>query len=101
MNAPNFQETRAFIEAELLAAADDYILERIEKNKTFFESLSARENTVLNMLAKGLTAEEITLIIGCSVNTTRSHLSHIYRKLGVSSSIQAVVIAKRFRLLSD
>jgi LuxR family transcriptional regulator, maltose regulon positive regulatory protein len=54
------------------------------------EPLSDRERTVLRYLASHLTCTEIARELYLSVNTVRSHVKAIYRKLGVNSRAQAV-----------
>ncbi len=63
------------------------------------EPLSAREVEVLQLLAAGLASPQIAseLIIG--VNTVRTHIKHIYGKLGVHSRLQAVERARELGLL--
>jgi DNA-binding CsgD family transcriptional regulator len=100
VNARNILEIRSCLEASLLARADEYIRTRFE-HKCITEPLSIRESTILKMLAKGLTAEEIATLTDCGVSTTRSHLQRIYAKFGVRSSIHAIVIGKRLGLLID
>jgi DNA-binding NarL/FixJ family response regulator len=100
MNAPVFAEYRACVEALFLARADEYAQNRF--NIRFcVEGLSIREMTILRMLDKGLTAEEIAAVIGCSVSTVRTHTRNIYSKLGVGSSIQAVSLGRRMGLITD
>jgi DNA-binding CsgD family transcriptional regulator len=53
-------------------------------------TLTARERDVLEQLDRGLTYGEIACALGLSVNTVRSHLSAIYRKLGVRTRYGAV-----------
>jgi DNA-binding CsgD family transcriptional regulator len=98
MNARSMFEDRSCLEASLIARADHFINQLLE-NKHYSEPLSVRESTILKMLGKGLTAEQITIVIGCGLSTTRSHLQRIYTKLGASSSIQAVVIGRNLNLL--
>lgn len=54
------------------------------------EPLSERELTVLRYLASRLTSSEIARELYLSVNTVRSHVKAIYRKLGVNSRADAV-----------
>lgn len=54
------------------------------------ELLSDRETEVLSYVAEMLTAAEIGAELFLSVNTVKSHLKNIYRKLGVSSRRRAV-----------
>jgi DNA-binding NarL/FixJ family response regulator len=52
--------------------------------------LTLREQMVLDCLAKGLTYKQIGDMLGISINTIRTHLQHIYRKLHVQSRTEAV-----------
>jgi DNA-binding NarL/FixJ family response regulator len=100
MNAMTVMEQRACSEALFLARADEYAQKR-SASKPFCEELSLRERTILRMLGKGLTVEEITEVIGCTVNTTRSHVRSIYAKLRVRSSVQAVCMGREIGLLTE
>jgi DNA-binding NarL/FixJ family response regulator len=61
--------------------------------------LTPREYDVLRLAAEGLTVAGISARLFVSQATTRSHLSGIYRKLGVSNRSQAVLAAERRGLL--
>ena len=63
------------------------------------EQLTAREFEVLRYLATTLDNAEIAAEIGVSVNTLKTHLSHIYRKLGVERRRTALAEAERLHLL--
>jgi DNA-binding NarL/FixJ family response regulator len=52
--------------------------------------LSAREQMVLDCLAKGLAYKQIGDELNISINTIRTHLRHIYEKLHVQSRTEAV-----------
>ncbi|GAA0274088.1 LuxR C-terminal-related transcriptional regulator [Actinomadura nitritigenes] len=52
--------------------------------------LTEREGTVLRYLQSDLTIAEIAAELHVSVNTVKSHLQHIYSKLGVSQRRDAV-----------
>lgn len=54
------------------------------------DPLSERELTVLRFLASRLTSTEVARELYLSVNTVRSHVKAIYRKLGVSTRAEAV-----------
>jgi DNA-binding CsgD family transcriptional regulator len=54
------------------------------------EPLSEREFTVLRHLASRLDSAEIAAVLYLSVNTVRTHVKAIYRKLGVNSRTDAV-----------
>jgi DNA-binding NarL/FixJ family response regulator len=61
--------------------------------------LTPRESEVLGLAAEGLTVRGISARLYISEATTRSHLSGIYRKLGVTSRSQAVLAAERLGML--
>jgi DNA-binding NarL/FixJ family response regulator len=55
------------------------------------ESLSPREEEILQQLSKGYSTKEIADHSSVSVNTVRTHLQHIYDKLHVRSRTEAVL----------
>ncbi|CAM5737279.1 HTH-type transcriptional regulator MalT [Streptomyces afghaniensis] len=63
------------------------------------EDLSAREGDVLRLLAEMRSTEEIAADLHVSVNTVKTHLKSIYRKLAVSRRSDAVRRARERRLL--
>jgi LuxR family maltose regulon positive regulatory protein len=63
------------------------------------EQLTDREFMVLALLPKRLSNVEIAQQLEISLNTTKTHLKHIYRKLGVTHRAEAVAAAERMRLL--
>ena len=64
-------------------------------------SLTDREAQVLGRLAEALSIEEIADALHLSVNTVKTHLKSIYRKLGISDRSAAARRARELRLLSD
>lgn len=78
----------------LLAASSDASLAsrlglrvpRVAKRPT---GLTARESEVHDLLAQGLTNEEIAKLLFISLSTTKVHVKHIYEKLGVRSRLEA------------
>lgn len=54
-------------------------------------SLTAREQEILELLAKGLQYKEIAQALSISTATVRVHLRHTYEKLHVRSRTEAVV----------
>jgi LuxR family maltose regulon positive regulatory protein len=63
------------------------------------EQLSGRELEVLRLVSKMLTTAEIADEMYLSVNTVKSHLKSIFRKLGTSHRGEAVRLAQRLALL--
>jgi DNA-binding NarL/FixJ family response regulator len=59
--------------------------------------LTPREWEVLDLLCARLGTEEIADQLVLSVETVRSHIKHILRKLGVGSREEAVAVASRLR----
>lgn len=65
------------------------------------EELTEKEQEVLGHLANLLTTEEIASVMYISVNTIRTHVRNILRKLGVTRRNAAVRRARELRLLSQ
>ncbi|MBB5958515.1 LuxR family maltose regulon positive regulatory protein [Saccharothrix tamanrassetensis] len=63
------------------------------------EGLTTRERALLVELPSMRTAEEIADSMFVSVNTVKTHLRGIYRKLGVSQRRDAVVVARQRGLI--
>ncbi|WP_214401070.1 response regulator transcription factor [Pseudonocardia lacus] len=62
--------------------------------------LTAREQQVLDGLARGRDAARIAAELGISVHTTRDHIRVLLAKLGVHSQLDAVVTADRLGLVA-
>ncbi len=63
--------------------------------------LSARETEILQLLAKGMSFNEIGEILGISPHTVTAHIKKIYRKLAVHSRGEAVYEATQMGLLKN
>lgn len=61
--------------------------------------LSGREEEVLALLADGLGTGEIAGNLYMSESTAKTHITHIYQKLGAANRAQALVAAMRLGLL--
>ncbi|WP_328438464.1 response regulator transcription factor [Streptomyces sp. NBC_00457] len=57
------------------------------------EPLSAREREVLTLVAKGTSNREIARVLFISEATVKTHLTHLYAKLGVKDRAAAVAVA--------
>jgi DNA-binding NarL/FixJ family response regulator len=60
---------------------------------------SARELQVLELVGEGKSNKEIATSLEISDETVKTHLRHLYEKLGVSDRAQAVAIALRQQLI--
>ena len=63
------------------------------------ELLTPRETEVLQLVARGRTNAEIAQDLFISVNTVKRHLNNIFMKLGVTTRIQAVRVARQRGLI--
>ena len=63
------------------------------------ESLSARESSVLNLIAEGQSNKEIARILSIAPETVKSHVKHIFIKLDVERRAQAVSRAQSLGLV--
>lgn len=59
------------------------------------EALTARESELLSLLAEGMTNRELGQALFISEATVKTHLGHIYAKLGVDTRSAAVSVALR------
>jgi ATP/maltotriose-dependent transcriptional regulator MalT len=68
--------------------------------KGLTERLTDSETRVLRYLPTNLAAPEIARELSVSVNTVRTHMRHLYEKLGAHSRTEAVERARVLRLLA-
>ena len=61
--------------------------------------LTKRQAEVLELAAKGYTNSEVGRLLSISVATVKTHLLHIYDKLGASDRASAVTLALRAELI--
>jgi LuxR family transcriptional regulator, maltose regulon positive regulatory protein len=71
-----------------------------QDRKPLRETLSDRETRILRFLPSHLSAPEIANELYVSVNTVKTHLRHVYAKLGVNSRKQAIERARVLGLLA-
>jgi LuxR family transcriptional regulator, maltose regulon positive regulatory protein len=81
------------------------VLDRLESRRPVTvsaapaERLSVRERTVLQYMDTLMSVNEISRELYVSTNTIKTHIKHIYRKLGVSRRRDAVERARALQLL--
>ena len=63
------------------------------KKELMVESLTAKENKILQMITDGKTQKEVAIQLYMSQRTISTHMQHILNKLGVHSTVSAVVKA--------
>lgn len=63
---------------------------------TLWPDLTRQENAVARLRARGLTESEIASHLSVSVNTVKSHLKSVYRKLEITSRRE--LLGKSFRV---
>ena len=90
---------RAFA-GELLSALEQEPGRRPSNGDPLLEPLSVREVAVLRFLPTMMSNAEIAAEMFVSVNTVKTHLKHIYRKLDVSERRDAVRRGRELHLLS-
>ena len=61
--------------------------------------LSPRERDILRGIARGASNKEIARELGIAETTVKIHVQHVLRKLGVSSRVQAAVVATAHGLI--
>jgi len=69
------------------------------KPETMLEPLSDRELEILRLIASGRSNQEIATLLFIAVSTVKSHINHLYGKLGTNRRTQAIVIARELGLL--
>ncbi|MFE7586951.1 response regulator [Streptomyces gardneri] len=71
----------------------------MDRMRTPAEALTKRELEVLQLVGEGLSNQQISKVLFLSQATVKSHLVHIFAKLGVDSRTAAVAAATARRLI--
>lgn len=102
-DAPAEQIHRAVADAAAgrTALAPEVAARLMDRVRQPSQSLSAREVELMQQLAAGYSNREMARLLFISEATVKTHLVHIYQKLGVESRVGAVAEARRRRILRD
>jgi DNA-binding NarL/FixJ family response regulator len=71
----------------------------VQEPKKAAPEMTHMEREVLFAIAKGLSNAEVGRVVGLDRRTVRTHLGHIYSKLGVRSHVDAVIAALKLGLV--
>lgn len=80
------------IAAKVVMAFQGIPTQTTNSNQQSLNTLSNRENEILDHLSKGLLYKEISIELAISSETVRKHVYNIYEKLHVNNRIEAVNI---------
>jgi two-component system, NarL family, response regulator LiaR len=75
------------------------LVERLaqDEQRDDYESLTAREREVLELIGRGFSNKRIALELGIAEKTVKTHVSNLLGKLGVADRTQAALYASRLR----
>lgn len=63
--------------------------------------LLPRELSILSLMMRGLTNQEIAKILGLHIRTIKIHITRIFRQLGARNRVEAVLAARRMKLVFE
>jgi DNA-binding CsgD family transcriptional regulator len=100
-----------FMEVKFKSIRDQYddflgvlmIAREIEDAKRLRDlyKISAREVTVIQSIIQGKTNRQIADDLTISAKTVKSHITHIFNKLGVDNKVQLIILLKEFHLIPE
>lgn len=97
LKAGSMQELALAIER--VAAGGSYVDPRLDRillsprATAHVPMLSPREREIMHLMAEGLTAEKIGDALGVSVETVRTHVRNVIRKLRARNRVHAIALA--------
>jgi len=90
-------EKEVIIEKEVVLTNSDFVFNQKEVEKL---GISSRELEVLQLIAGGLSNNEIAEKLFVSLNTVKTHSSKLFEKLDVKRRTQAIEKAKRLSIIA-
>jgi NarL family two-component system response regulator LiaR len=84
------------VEKQVFVTAGEFVL---DKNQLTKLGMSNRELEVLELMAQGLSNQQIAEKLFVSLNTIKTHSSKVFEKLEVQRRTQAIEKAKRLSLI--
>jgi LuxR family maltose regulon positive regulatory protein len=84
---------------DAIAQAREGLESKAAPVQPLIEPLSERELEVLRLLCAGRSNQEIADELFIALNTVKRHVSNLYGKLGVRRRVQAIIEARRLRLV--
>lgn len=80
---------------------DEFVRQPPEPEEAGFSILSKRELEVVRLMVNGDSTKQVALALGISQKTAQAHRQNIFRKLGISSTVELVHRAIRERLIGN
>ncbi|TAE84408.1 MAG: DNA-binding response regulator [Bacteroidetes bacterium] len=93
---PKVETKTVVIEKEIFRNVDEF---KMNQANLVASGISKRELEVLQLMAKGLSNQEIADALFVSLNTVKTHSSKLFEKLSVNKRIQAIDAAKQLGLI--
>ena len=84
-----------YMPAEVVAALRESHSQSRDEQATGRDELTLRQRRVLELLSQGMSNKQIARTLAISEITVKAHVSSIFRKLGVTNRVQAVIEAGR------
>lgn len=104
----NWHEARSFVRSRYRTTPTPFLRAVVEQPvpsgspaevEELVDQLTEREHLVLQLLPTRMANSEMAESMGISLNTVKTHLKHVYRKLGVEHRRDAITTAERLGLL--
>ena len=84
-----------YMPAEVVAALRQSHSQSRDEPAAARDELTQRQRRVLELLSQGMSNKQIARVLAISEITVKAHVSSIFRKLGVTNRVQAVIEAGR------